>query len=454
MHLKTLTASVLAMSLAASGAFASAPEEVAARLGNDLTPMGSERAGNAAGTIPEWTGGISTIPANVSYDPALQLPNPFPDDQVLFTINASNVGQYSDNVLPGYQAMMQRYPDSYFLNVYQTRRTCAYPEHVQEASARNARVGDLLPGGMGLSGSLMASPFPIPSSGLEVVWDHILRYRSFKLTRQFSAAPVTPGGDYTLTIVQDDVLFPYSDPTMTSVDQLNNISLLYIANTIAPARSAGSVILVHDPIDRSRMIRQAWQYSPGTRRVRRAPNISYDNPGTNSDGLSTSDAFDGYNGAPDRFDWRMVGKSEKYIAFNTYDAALVDLDDLIMPGHLNQEYVRYELHRVWTVEATLRADTRHVYSRRLMHFGEDSNGLALAELYDSRGELWRVQELHTLQYYQVPLCGSGGEFVYDLQNGRYLALAMRNGQPAVDYIAEDINEARYTPAMIRRLGTR
>jgi hypothetical protein len=214
------------------------------------------------------------------------------------------------------------------------------------------------------------------------------------------------------------------------------------------------VILVHEAMNGSVQPRQAWQYSPGTRRVRRAPNIAYDNPGTNSDGLSTSDSFDGYNGAPDRYDWRLVGKSEDYIAFNTYDAQNVPYDELLAPGHLNQDHVRYELQRVWTVEATLRPNTRHVYSRRVMHFQEDSNGLALAEMYDSRGELWRVQELHTLQYYHVPLCGSGGEFVYDLQNGRYLALALRNEEPPVDYFAEELTPDRYTPDVIRRLGTR
>lgn len=453
MHLKLISASVLAISLAATSALARVPEEVAARLGNDLTPMGSERAGNADGTIPAWTGGLDTVPANVNYDPSQPLPNPFPDDEVLFTINASNMSQYADNLLPGYQAMMERYPD-FFMNVYQSRRTCAYPDFVYEATARNARVGELVGGGNGVSEAIMGPPFPIPSNGLEQVWDHTLRYRSYALTRQFAAAAVTPGGDYSLTTVQDEALLMWSSPDAQRAEDLNNISIYYIANTIAPARSAGSVILVHEAMNATVQPRQAWQYSPGTRRVRRAPNISYDNPGTNSDGLSTSDAFDGYNGAPDRYDWRMVGKSEEYIAFNTYDAQLVPYDELIQAGHLNQEHVRYELQRVWTVEATLRPNTRHVYSRRVKHFQEDSHGLALAELYDSRGELWRVQELHTLQYYQVPLCGSGGEFVYDLQNGRYLALALRNEEPPVDYFAEELTPDRYTPAVIRRLGTR
>lgn len=453
MHLKMITASVLAMSLASTAALASVPEEVAARMDQDLTPMGAERAGNADGSIPAWTGGLDTIPSNVNYDPEQPLPNPFPDDEVLYTINAGNADQYGDAVLPGYRAMMERYPD-YEMNVYQSRRTCAYPDFVYEANARNARTGELVSNGNGIEGALMGAPFPIPSAGLEQVWDHTLRYRSHQLTRQFAAAPVTPGGDYVMTVVQDDALLQWSDPAMNSVADLNNISLYYISNTIAPARSAGNVILVHETINQSVGPRQAWQYSPGTRRVRRAPNIAYDNPGTNSDGLSTADSFDGYNGSPDRYDWRMVGKQEAIIAFNDYDAQLVPYEDLIQAGHLNQDVIRYERQRVWVVEATLRPNTRHVYSRRVQYFQEDSHGLAMSELYDSRGELWRVQEIHTVAYYHVPLCGSGGEIVYDLQNGRYLALALRNEEPPVDYFAEGLTADRYTPSAIRRLGSR
>ncbi len=453
MHLKTLTATVLALGFASTGALASVPEDVAARMGQDLTPMGSERAGNADGSIPAWTGGIDTVPSNVTYDPSRPLENPYAGEQSMFTINAGNADQYGDAVLNGYRAMMDRY-GTFEMNVYPTHRSCAYPDFVYEANARNARVGTLTAGGGGVSEAIMGAPFPIPSAGLEQVWDHTLRYRSYALTRQFAAAPVTPSGNYVMTIVQDDALLMWSDPAATRAEDLNNISLYYISSTIAPARAAGSVILVHETIDQQAMPRQAWQYSPGTRRVRRAPNISYDNPGTNSDGLSTADAFDGYNGSPDRFDWRMVGKREAFIAFNTYDAQLVPYDDLIGAGHLNPDHIRYERHRVWQVEATLRPNTRHVYSRRVKYFNEDSHGLALAELYDSRGELWRVQELHTLQYYNVPLCGSGGEIVYDLQNGRYLALALRNEEPPVDYFAEALTPARYTPSAIRIMGTR
>src|SRR5690606_27068121 len=145
----------------------------------------------------------------------------------------------------------------------------------------------------------------------------------------------------------------------------------------------------------------------------RAPSIAYDNPGTNSDGLSTSDAFDGFNGAPDRYDWTLVGKSEKYIPYNSYDSERASVSEFLRPGHVNDALVRYEPHRVWTIEAKLKEGTRHVYSRRVMHIDEDSWQIAQTELYDGRGELWRAQELMSISRYNVPLCWSGAEIVYD-----------------------------------------
>jgi len=445
----TLVGSV---ALGLTAAHAAVPQAQADRLGKDLTPMGAERAGNGS-TIPAWTGGLPTPPPGISHTEGERLKNPFASDPVLYTVTPANMGEYDAVLTDGYKKLMSIY-DTYKMNVYESRRSCAFPEFVYEANKRNAQVAELIGGGNGVGAGIMGTPFPILNNGLEAIWNHTLRYRAFKVTRQFTAAPVTATGGYQLQKVQDEAILQWSDPNKGSAEELDNISIYYIANTVAPARAAGSVILVHETLDRSIDPRKAWQYSPGTRRVRRAPNIAYDNPGTNSDGLSTSDSFDGYNGAPDRYDWKLRGKSEKLIAYNAYDAESAPYDEYIQARHLNQDKVRYELHRVWTVEANLRPDNRHVYSRRVKHIDEDAWQLAQAELYDGRGELWRVQELHTIQRYNVPLCGSGTEVVYDTGNGRYLALAMQNEEPGVNYFADELNADRYTPASIRQLGVR
>ncbi|NIJ41224.1 hypothetical protein FHS78_001511 [Parvibaculum indicum] len=448
----TMLVSALVFGALTTSALAKVPQAQVNRLGNDLTPMGAEKAGDG-GDIPAWTGGLQTVPSNVNYKPGDHLADPFKDDPVKYTIDASNMAKYDDVLTPGYKALMKTYKD-YKMNVYQTRRSCAFPDKVYEANKRNAAVGELVAGGSGISEAIFGFPFPIPNNALEMIWNHTLRYRSFKAVRQFAAAPVTRSGDYTMQIVQDEVILNWSDPSAKRAEDLDNISLYYINNTIAPARSAGNVILVYDAINAEKQPRQAWQYSPGTRRVRRAPNIAYDNPGTNSDGLSTSDSFDGYNGAPDRYDWTVIGKHKRIIAANDYEAESTPYDEFIRPLHLNQDKIRYELHRVWEFEANLKAGTRHVYSRRVYHNDEDAWQIATAELYDGRGQLWRVQELHQLQRYNVPLCGSGAEIVYDLQAGRYLALAMQNEEPPVNYFADELDKSRFTPNAIRQMGVR
>lgn len=442
-----------AVVLATTAALAAVPANQAARLGRDLTPMGSEKAGS--GDLPSWNGGLSGIPRGVNWRPASQKPHadPFAGDKKLYTITSKNMGRYSALLTNGYKKMLSSY-NTFSMPVYRSRRTCALPKFVYAANKRNATVGKLVGGGNGIENGIMGSAFPIANNALEMVWNHTLRYRAFKVTREFSAVSPTSSGSYTPVTVQDEAVLQWSDPSKRRAQDLNNISLYYIANTTAPAARAGSVILVHESLNRAIEPRKAWQYSPGTRRVRRAPNIAYDNPGTNSDALSTSDSFDGYNGAPDRYNWTVLGKTIKLISYNNYQTALAPLGALITARHLNQKYARYEKHRVWTIQADLKPTARHVYSRRVKHIDEDAWRIATSELYDSRGELWRVQELRYAQFYEVPLCGGSAEVVYDLQAGRYVALALRNSTRGLNYSADELQVSRYTPASIRRLGKR
>jgi len=449
-----LTASAVAVAFAATSAWAKVPADQAARLGKDLTPMGGEMAGTSDGSVPAWTGGLTAPPAGIKFDAKTQNPpNPFAGDQPKFTVNAGNMGQYADKLLEGYKQLMKLYP-TYKMNVYQSRRTCSLPEYVYSAIKNNATVGDLTSDGDGVTGAIMGVPFPIASNGMEIVWNKKLGFRNFKVTRQFAAAPVQRNGSFSLITVQDEAILRWSYPSKKRAEDLNNVSILYIANTIAPARLAGNVILVQESLNAAVDPRKAWSYNPGTRRVRRAPDISYDNPGTNTDAMSTSDAFDGFNGAMDRYNWTVKGRSVKFISYNDYDAINTKYADFVKPSHLNQDRVRYEPHRVWTVEADLKPGSRHVYARRVMHLDEDAQIVDAAENYDGRGQLWRFQEVQLANYYHVPTCGGASEIVYDLLDGRYLALSMRNEEPPVNYFADELQESRYTPEAIRTLGVR
>jgi len=454
MKTKLLT-TALTLSLAASAAVAEVPANQAARLGADLTPMGAEKAGSTSG-VSSWSGRAINGSALLSGFDGGALPNPFASEKASYTITAGNAAQYDSQLTVGQKAMLATYPDSYRLNVYKSNRTCTYPDFVYKAAKRNAAVGQLIDGGNGISEAIMASPFPIPSSAAEVVWNHTLRYRGERVARDFNITAPTAGGDFTLTYTRDEIVFPYSNAQNARAEDLNNISIYFVAYTSAPARRAGNVVLVHETLNMAKEGRKAWTYSPGTRRVRRAPNIAYDNPVTNGDGMGTSDQYDGYNGAPDRYTWTVSGVEEKLSQQNNYNAVLTDYDTLLQAGHANPDVMRYEMRRQWVIEGNLKGDARHIYAKRVLRMDEDSKQMTAGEMYDGRGELWRVQEIGQAPDYRpdAQVCWTtGGEFIYDLLAGRYMGLAMKSGRPAnVVTGLERLEPAYYAPANVRRLG--
>mgnify|MGYP000096437701 FL=1 len=443
---------VTLLSLASlNSGIAKVPAEQAARLNSDLTPLGSERAGNADGSIPAWTGGLQSPPANVTVIAGQHLPDPYASDEAFLRIDKNNMQEHATNLTVGQMALMERFP-TYFMDVYPTHRSCASPDRVYSASRSNAVVGELVADGNGVAKAIMSRPFPIPNNALELVWNHTLRFRGHKLQRKFTAIPVNQNGaNYKIT-VEDDAILRWSDPKFSSAEELDNTSILYLLQTRSPARMAGYVVLVQESLNMSVEARRAWTYSPGMRRVRRAPTIAYDNPGTNSDGITTSDSYGGFNGSPDRFHWTVRGRSEKYVAYNNFRRLFTSYDELIGKQHINPEVMRYEKHRVWEVEGNLNPKVRHVYAKRVFYIDEDSGAIVTTEVYDGRGELWRVQQLGGGVQYEVPLCGGTGETIYDLAVGRYLAIGLTNEEGPIDFQAEHLDPSRYTPSNISRLG--
>src|SRR5215470_13289863 len=197
--MKTLIVLAAAGVLLISTAFAAVSEKEAARLGVDLTPLGGEKAGNADGTIPPWTGGLRS-PADAgfpNYRSPDHYPDPFANDKPLFTITSANISQYAPKLSEGQKALFKAYPD-YKMIVYPTHRSGASPEHVYEATKRNATTAKLVPDGNGFTGALGGTPFPIPQNGLEVYWNHVTRWRGLAAGLQVGQAPMTASGGFTL----------------------------------------------------------------------------------------------------------------------------------------------------------------------------------------------------------------------------------------------------------------
>jgi hypothetical protein len=449
----------LIAAFAAGGpALAKVPQAEADRLGKDLTMMGGTKAGNADGSIPAYAGGITTPPTG--YVPSAHYTSPFEADKPLFTITAQNAEQYKARLTVGQQAMLKVYP-SYKLTVYPTRRSCSLPERVYEANKKNAATATMTEDQNGLNDALLGVPFPIPQSGVEAIWNHRLRYRGFKFRRYFGSAAVNRDGTFLMFKSQDEGIIHYSGPGLaaigdiTDIKQLKNIAISYLNITTAPTRLAGSIILALDTINAKELPRQAWQYNPGTRRVLRAPELAYDNPLFNTDGLATTDQFDVYNGATDRYNFTLKPTEEKYIGYNAYEymSNKHPYKELLTPSHLNPDLGRYELHRAWIVDATLKEGTRHVYGRRTFYVDEDSWNIATVDLYDTRGQLWRVQDDPIANYYDIPLCSSALEATYDLQSGRYVVFGLKNEEKMLNWSVQDIDPSMFTPDAIRRLGT-
>jgi len=448
---KSMLAAAVALLMGTSGAIAAVSADQAARLGRDLTPMGAEKAGNADRTIPEWTGGITTPPAG--YKVGDHHPDPYAADRPLFQITPANYQQHADKLTVGQQGMFAKYP-SFRMDIYPTRRSASFPQRTYEYTKRNATTAKLIGEGDGVTDAAEGVPFPIPQNGAEVIWNHKMKFKGIAAMRWANQAAPTASGQYTLIRIREELLGLYYKPGNTIAD-INNILIYFYQVVESPARLAGQVLLVHETLNQVEQNRQAWVYNPGQRRVRRAPNVAYDNPGTASDGLRTNDMTDMFNGALDRYNWKLVGKKEMYVPYNSYKAHAkgIKYDDLIKPGHINPDYLRYELHRVWVVDATLKPGMRHINSRRTFYVDEDSWQILIIDHYDGRGQMWRYSEAPSINYYDVPTFWTTLETHHDLQSGRYIVSGLDNNETMYDYSFQTTPE-NYSPQALRTRGIR
>ncbi|MFK8013293.1 MAG: DUF1329 domain-containing protein [Marinicellaceae bacterium] len=450
MAAEKLAAAEAEAAAAANAAATAKAFDMSADLG-DKTPVGAQKSGNASGTIPAWTGGITSPPAGYAQGDHHQ--DPFASDQIKFTIDSSNYSQYADNLSVGQKAMFDKY-DTYKMNVYQTRRSASFPQRIYEKTIENGKTGKLIAGGEGVTGVAEGFPFPNPQNAYELILNHKLKFKGSGGVRYNNQVAPTASGRYTVVKLKEELLGKYYTEGNT-IDDIDNILLYFYQVVESPARLAGRILLVHETMNQTETPRQAWIYNPGQRRVRRAPNVAYDNPGTASDGLRTNDMTDMFNGAMDRFDWKVVGKKEMYVPYNSYKVHSGDLDysDIVKPGHLNPDLMRYEIHRMWVVEATLKDGVRHINSRRTFYLDEDSYQIMLIDHYDSRGNIWRFSEAHSINYYDVPTFWSTVETHHDLRSGRYVAVGLDNKDP-VNTFNVPLSEANYTPQALRKRGRR
>lgn len=421
----------------------------AARLGQDLMPLGGERAGNAAGTIPSWEGGLDTPPAN--YQPGMHHPDPYAADAELYRVNNANQAQYKALLTPGLQKLLADHPD-YYLRVLPTRRSAASPQRIYDATRYNVSNATLISGGNGVEGVAAGIPFPMPQDGVEAIWNHIMRYRGDQLRMVTNQAAVLSGGGYTLLKQERDILFVYGREGMTP-GELDNTLFFYKYQIVAPSKLAGSALVVQETLDQVLAIRKAWRFNRGERRVRRLPMLAYDAQQPDTNGMATADVVDAYNGAPDRYEWVLKGKQEMLVPYNSYAVHQkgIPYEKILHKTSVNPELLRYELHRVWVVEATLRTGFSHPYGKRRFYLDEDSWQILAVDLYNQDGELIGLQEAHPISYYDVPSFASTLETIYDFKGKRYFVDGLDNNEPMYNFKVT-LKRGDFTAASLRRGG--
>jgi hypothetical protein len=309
--------------------------------------------------------------------------------------------------------------------------------------------------GSGVVGSRISSPFPIPENGLEVLWNHTLRFRGKSIKYEAATVHVNAAGGRAVTLRDYKYYFGYSDPELSTAE-LNNKIFFLKRKTLAPSSQAGGITLVHETLDQVRSPRKSWIYVPGQRRVRRTPDLNHDTPDIATDSLRTIDQVDMFNGAPTYYDWKLVGKQEMYIPYNAYllHSDELTIEDITGPVHLNPKLLRYEAHRVWVVEATLRVGLQHRYAKRRYYFDEDSWSIVYAEEYDEDGELWQFSEAHLINYYEVPLMFSTLENTYDFKDSRYFVEGIDNHRGVTYDYSVDYTKREFTTSAVRREARR
>lgn len=447
-----------AILLASTHASAKVSQEEADRLGKDLTCVGAEKAGNKDGTIPAYTGKWLGTPPGITYKPNVgQHPvDPYADDKPLFTITAENVAQYADHLTDGQKAMFAKYPKTYRMPVYPGRRDFRYSDAVCEAAKKNALSAEMVDNNMGVANWFYgAVPFPIPKTGSEALMNETFPTRAWTEANMHDSAVVNPSGGITWGRQDNRNFAPINDPALFGKPVEGNVQAYSIALTLLPTREYGNASVSQEPINFAKGKRLAWSYDPGTRRVRQLPEFGFDQPIGGTSGLLMIDEDRLFNGSPERFDFKLLGKREIYVPANTYKlhAGTVKYADLIKPGHANPDYMRYELRRVWVLEADLKPGYRHIYKKRMLYLDEDTWHAVMADNYDARGELWKHAEQNYYYAYDMQAWEAGSAFFYDLNSGGYVGYNLFQESKLAPVLNRgNFKAGDFTPEALRSMG--
>jgi hypothetical protein len=365
------------------------------------------------------------------------------------------MAQYADKLSVGVKTMIEK--EGFSLKVYPTHRTAAAPQQVYDFIAANVGRAQLNPGGgrLGFTGGYGGAPFPIPDTsdplvaGAQIIWNHLTRWNGYGWTYRGSAWTVQSGQLQLSSDSKDSNIYPYYDPN-GSVETFKGYADLGHTWIYNPATSTGTEVVYHYGTNPRLQPNILWELLQGQGRVRKAPELAYDTPSQYNGDICNYDEEFGFNGSPDRYDWKYVGKKEMLIPYNNNKMRRTPVKEAHLKKFLNPDVVRWELHRVWVVEATLHPGQRNVLARRTMYVDEDTWMLSLSDGYDASGNIYHANMVYNICLPNVPGTILLNVSVHNVQTGDYTTIIGPWGDAPYNkpWIFGPINPAIFEPQVM------
>jgi hypothetical protein len=387
-----------------------------------LTPSGAQREGNQDKSIPAWQGAEPPLPG-WEWGKLRRDYWRHKDEKPLFSIDASNVDKYADKLSAGQLATVKQ-RKGYRMDVYPSHRACGVPDFVAANTRKNVGTAKLNDDGWSLKDATVPGyPFPIPSSGVEAMWNSKMRYRGVGIDFKNLVVAVSPrrgSSDWIRAGTEQTLFYPWGAKGSNQLSSFPPVEFYTYFTYVSPTALAGQALAITQYLNQAE--NETFYYFPGQRRVRRMPTYSHDAPQIGMENQYTLDEPNVFNGALDRFDWKLVGKKEMYVPYNAFGAydfqskfEEVARDDFIATSHR-----RYELHRVWVIEATVKAGMRHSAPKRTVYLDEDSWAPVLMDDFDGQNSLVKMREGFLVPVYETGTCDVMAMVQNNLAEGRYV----------------------------------
>ncbi|MBD8561850.1 DUF1329 domain-containing protein [Pseudomonas fluorescens] len=406
----------VAATIACCAALAAVTPEEAIKLGGpELTETGAIKSGNADGSIPPYSGEkppTAKAPASAG---KFIWGDPYADEKPLFVIDSKNMDQYASKLSEGQKVLLKRYP-TYRIEVFPTHREAVIPDYVAKNTPKCSTTAQLVGDNNGIIGAASCIPFPLPKNGYEAMWNAALAVEAPYEKYDYKGWLVDSSGN--LNQVAGATMYHENDYWNPNVKEPRYSQRLVNANTYPPAK-AGNKDLRWRPMRMDQEEPRAWAYLTGQRRVRLAPEFTYDTVATNFGGMLVFDEINTFDGKMDRFDFSNLAIKEMIVPFHTQKTHFQPAEKILLKNHPEPSSIRWELRRVLVVDAPRKAGQRHAYKRKVFYIDQDSWRFVLYDSFDDGGSIYRTAVDLPYTRPETQSVNSTSQVMFDLTKGTY-----------------------------------